>query len=61
MTRPIRIISLSDFDNVNNSDNFDEFFESIGYRFDESFGSGWEGGDEVTTDMRLVFEENRRC
>ncbi|MCG3841383.1 hypothetical protein I3249_01150 [Psychrobacter sp. Ps1] len=42
MTRPIRIISLSDFDNVNNSDNFDEFFESIGYRFDESFGSGWE-------------------
>ncbi|WP_370587264.1 hypothetical protein [Psychrobacter sp. JCM 18900] len=33
---------MSDFDNVNNSDNFDEFFESIGYRFDESFGSGWE-------------------
>jgi hypothetical protein len=38
----IRIISLSDFDNVNNSDSFDEFFESIGYRFDESLGSGWE-------------------
>ena len=33
---------MSDFDNVRDSDNFDEFFENIGYRFDESFSSGWE-------------------
>jgi len=42
----IRIISLSDFDNmsdnVNNSDSFDEFFENMGDRFDESFSGGWE-------------------
>ena len=29
-------------DNVNNSDSFDEYFENIGYRFDESFSDGWE-------------------
>ena len=33
---------MSDFDNVNNSDSFDELFENIGYRFDESLDSGWE-------------------
>lgn len=33
---------MSDFVNVNNTDSFDDFFEDIGYHFDESFGSGWE-------------------
>lgn len=32
---------MSDFDNVSNSDNFDEFFDGLGYRFEESFSGGW--------------------
>jgi len=28
-------------DNVDHSDNFDDFFENLGYRFDESFSDGW--------------------
>ena len=48
----VRIISLSDFDNVNNSDNFDEFFENIGYRFDESLGNGW---DRIAQSVRDIY------
>ncbi len=34
--------NFDNMDNMNDSDSFDEFFENIGYRFDESFSDGWE-------------------
>ena len=34
--------NFDNMDNINDSDSFDEFFENIGYRFDESFSDGWE-------------------
>ncbi|PKG35520.1 MULTISPECIES: hypothetical protein [unclassified Psychrobacter] len=50
----IRIISLSDFDNMNNSDSFDDFFDSIGYRFDESFSDGWE---RLTQTIKNIYNK----
>ena len=34
--------NFDNMDNMNDSDSFEEFFEDIGYRFDESFSDGWE-------------------
>ncbi|AAZ18458.1 hypothetical protein Psyc_0598 [Psychrobacter arcticus 273-4] len=51
----IRIISLSNFDNmdnINDSDNFDDFFENLGYRFDESFSDGW---DRLTQSIKDLY------
>jgi len=45
---------LSDFDNVDNSENFDEFFENLSYRFDESFSSGWE---RLTESIKQVYDK----
>lgn len=39
-------------DNVDNSDGFDEFFENIGYHFDESFSDGW---DKLTESMKEIY------
>ena len=54
----IRIISLSDFDNindnVNNSDSFDELFETIGDRFDDSFSGGWE---RLTQSIKQIYNK----
>lgn len=43
---------MSDFDNRDNSDNFDEFFENMGYRFDESFSDGWE---RLTQSIKQIY------
>ena len=45
---------MSDFDNRDNSDNFDEFFENIGYRFDESFSDGWE---RLTQSIKQIYHK----
>lgn len=39
---------------MNNSDNFDEFFEDIGYRFDESFSDGW---DRLTESVKQIYNK----
>lgn len=44
---------MSDFDNMDTSDNFDEFFESLSDRFDESFSSGWE---RLTQSIRQIYD-----
>ncbi len=39
-------------DNINHSDNFDDFFENLGYRFDESFSDGW---DRLTQSIKDLY------
>ncbi|WP_201537536.1 hypothetical protein [Psychrobacter immobilis] len=41
-------------DNMNNSDNLDEFFENLGYRFDESFSGGW---DRLTQSIKQIYNK----
>lgn len=50
----MRKLSLSDFDNVNSSESYDEFFEDIGYRFDESFNSGW---DRLAQSIKKLYSK----
>ncbi|MGO3119235.1 hypothetical protein [Psychrobacter sp.] len=45
---------MSDFDNLDNSENFDDFFEDINYRFDESFSNGWE---RLIQSVRQIYDK----
>ncbi|MGO2562000.1 MAG: hypothetical protein ACTH76_11730, partial [Psychrobacter sp.] len=45
---------MSDFDNLDNSEDFDDFFEDINYRFDESFSNGWE---RLIQSVRQVYDK----
>ena len=41
------------FDHIDHSNNFDEFFENIGYRFDDSFSDGW---DRLTQTIKDLYQ-----
>ena len=42
---------MSNQDHIN---SFDDFFDSVGYRFEESFSDGW---DSITQTLKSVYDK----
>lgn len=45
---------MSKFDDLDYTDNFDDFSDNIGYRFDEPFGDGW---DSLTQTIKNLYNK----